>query len=100
MSRETLVRRRGGDSPLADWDTATTLPDGRHLDVGDEFTVPGCGRFRLRAVRPNGELTGWGPITSNGTIPHGGMRSFRPDAVRTVHRTARAVDTRREQEEN
>ena len=98
MSRETLVRRRGGDSPLADWEVATTLPDGRHIEIGDEFTVPDCGRFRLRAVRPNGELTGWGPITSNGTIPHGGMRSFRPDTVRTVHRTARAVDTRRQEE--
>ena len=100
MSGETMVRRRGSTSPLADRDTATTLPDGRHLDIGDEFTVPGAGRFRLKAIRPNGELNGWGPITSNGTIPNGGMRTFRPDSVRTVHRDARASDTLREQEEN
>jgi len=30
MSGETMVRRRGTTSPLADRDTATTLPDGRH----------------------------------------------------------------------
>jgi len=100
MSGEAMVRRRGVTSPLADRDTATSLPDGRHLELGDEFTVAGCGRFRLRSIRPNGELNGWGPITSNGTIPNGGMRTFPPDSVRTVHRDARASDTLREQEEN
>jgi len=100
MARETLVRRRGGTSPLADWEIATTLPDGRHLDVGDEITVPGAGRFRLKAIRPNGDLNCWGPITSNGTIPNGGMRTFRPDSVRTVHRTVRALDTRKHEEDN
>lgn len=98
MSREAMVRRRGSTSPLADRDTATTLPDGRHLELGDEFTVAGCGRFRLRSIRPNGELNGWGPITSNGTIPHGGMRTFRPDDVRTVHDKKRAQDALREEE--
>jgi len=93
-----MVRRRGSTSPLADRDTATTLPDGRHLELGDEFTVAGCGRFRLRSIRPNGELNGWGPITSNGTIPHGGMRTFRPDDVRTVHDKKRAQDALREEE--
>jgi hypothetical protein len=100
MSGERVVKRRGGTSPLADWETATALPDGRHIEIGDEFTVPGVGRFRLRAIRPTGELTGWGPIASNGAIPHGGMRSFRPETVRTVHTTARAQDTLREQEDN
>jgi len=98
VSGEAMVRRRGSTSPLADRDTATTLPDGRHLELGDEFTVAGCGRFRLRSIRPNGELNGWGPITSNGTIPHGGMRSFRPDDVRTVHDKKRAQDALREEE--
>lgn len=98
MSGEAMVRRRGSTSPLADRDTATTLPDGRHLELGDEFTVAGCGRFRLRSIRPNGELNGWGPITSNGTIPHGGMRTFRPDDVRTVHDKKRAQDALREEE--
>lgn len=98
MSREAMVRRRGSTSPLADRDTATTLPDGRHLELGDEFTVTGCGRFRLRSIRPNGELNGWGPITSNGTIPNGGMRTFRPDDVRTVHDKKRAQDALREEE--
>jgi len=99
VSRETLVRRRGGDSPLADWEVATTLPDGRHIEVGDEFTVPGVGRFRLKAIRPNGELTGWGPIVTNGTIPNGGMRTFRPDTVRTIHDKKRALDTLRQEED-
>ena len=98
MSGEAMVRRRGSTSPLADRDIATTLPDGRHLELGDEFTVTGCGRFRLRSIRPNGELNGWGPITSNGTIPHGGMRTFRPDDVRTVHDKKRAQDALREEE--
>jgi len=98
VSGEAMVRRRGSTSPLADRDTATTLPDGRHLELGDEFTVAGCGRFRLRSIRPNGELNGWGPITSNGTIPHGGMRTFRPDDVRTVHDKKRAQDALREEE--
>ena len=100
MSGETMVRRRGATSPLADRDTATTLPDGKHLDIGDEFTVPGEGRFRLKAIRSNGELNAWGPITSNGTIPNGRMRTFRSHIVRTVHRDARAIDTLREQEDN
>jgi hypothetical protein len=99
VSRETLVRRRGGDSPLADWEVATTLPDGRHIEVGDEFTIPGVGRFRLKAIRPNGDLTGWGPIASNGTIPNGGMRSFRPDTVRTIHDKKRALDALRKEDD-
>lgn len=98
MSGDKMVKRRGGTSPLADWETATALPDGRHIEIGDEFTVTGAGRFRLRAIRPNGELTGWGPITSNGTIPNGGMRSFPIDNIRTVHTTARAQDTLRQED--
>jgi len=98
VSGDRVVKRRGGKSPLADWETATALPDGRHIEVGDEFTVTGSGRFRLKAIRPNGDLTGWGPITSNGTIPNGMMRSFTAETVRTVHTTARAQDTRRQED--
>jgi|DEB0MinimDraft_6_1074348.scaffolds.fasta_scaffold119880_2 hypothetical protein len=98
MARETLTRRRCRKSPLGERDTATTLPNGKHIEVGDEFSVPGAGRFRLRAIRHNGELNGWGPIASNGTIPHGGMRTFRPDDVRTVHNKKRAQDALREEE--
>lgn len=92
--------RRKGKSPLANWETATALNDGRHIEVGDEFTVTGAGRFRLRSIRPNGELTGWGPIDVNGGTPRGGMRSFRPENVRTVHTTARAQDTLREEDDS
>ena len=84
--------------PRSEWDVATTLPDGRHLELDDEFTVTGGGRFRLKAIRPNGEVTGWGPIASNGTIPHGGMRTFRPTDVATVHRKKRAQDALRQEE--
>jgi hypothetical protein len=96
--QRTLTRRRASISPLYGWDTATALPDGRHIEVGDEFTVAGVGRFRLRAIRPNGELTGWGPITTDGNIPTGRMRTFRPDMVTTVHRDRRAIDTKRQED--
>ena len=84
--------------PRSEWEVATTLPDGRHLELDDEFTITGGGRFRLKAIRPNGEVTAWGPIASNGTIPHGGMRTFRPTDVATVHRKKRAQDALREEE--
>ena len=87
------------DVPRSEWEVATTLPDGRHLELDDEFTITGRGRFRLKAIRPNGEVTGWGPIASNGTIPHGGMRTFRPTDVATVHRKKRAQDALRQEEE-
>ena len=97
--QRTLTRRSSTVSPIGGWETATALPDGRHIELGDEFTIAGEGRYRLRAIRPNGELTGWGPIASNGTIPNGGMRTFRPDRVTRVHRDSRAIDTRRQESE-
>jgi len=86
------------DSPTVASETATTLDDGRHLEIGDEFTVKGVGRFRLKKIRDNGELNAWGPIESGGTISYGGMRTFRPDMVRTVHVKKRAQDALREEE--
>ena len=97
MAQRTLTARRGTLSPLSGWELVTCLPDGRHIEVGDEFTAAGEGRYRLRRIRPNGELTGWGPIASNGTIPAGRMRTFRPEHITTVHREPRAVDTRRQE---
>jgi hypothetical protein len=85
------------DNPTVTEETATTLDDGRHLEVGDEFSVKGVGRFRLKKIRDNGELNAWGPIESGGTIPNGGMRSFRPDSVSTVHTKKRAQDAVRQE---
>ena len=105
MSERKMPRRKATVSPLAGWDTSTTLPDGRTIELGDEFTVEGEGRFRLRAIRPNGELNAWGRLTAwgsiprNGVIKHGSMRTFKPERVKRIHRVNRAVDTRRAAEE-
>ena len=100
MSTQTMPRRNTTKSPLAHWATELRLDDSRVIEVGDEFTVEGEGRFRLRAIRPNGELNAWGRITSNGTIPNGSMRTFKPEQVKRIHRVSRAIDTRREEEES
>jgi len=57
---------------------------------GVEFTVKGHGRFRLVRVRDNGELNAWGPIADTGNVPHGMMRTFRPEQVTRVHVKMRA----------
>lgn len=89
MSNGTMPRRKRVPSPVANWATSTVLPDGRQLEDGDEFTVVGFGRFRLMKVRPNGELTAWGPIPRNGVVRYGSTRTFSPEAVGTIHRTPR-----------
>ena len=60
------------------------------LAPGVEFTVKGEGRYRLVRIRDNGELNAWGPIQTDGNMPHGMMRSFRPAQVKVVHRKDRA----------
>lgn len=95
-----MPRRRHVPSPVADWETETVLPDGRRLEDGDEFTVAGVGRFRLMRVRPNGEITAWGPIPRNGVIRYGSTRTFRPDMVGTIHRVPRERSTRATLEDN
>lgn len=64
-----------------------TLPDGRTIRDGDEFTVPGEGRFRFAyEYLPDGSVTAFGPVVTKGTKS---WRSFRPDRIRTIHRTTR-----------
>lgn len=60
------------------------LPDGRVLEVGDEFTVKGHGRFSFRYLfTRDGSLTCWGPVLSQ----QAQWRSFDPGRhVITVHR--------------
>jgi len=65
-----------------------TLP--KRFAPGVEFTVKGQGRYRLVRVRDNGELNAWGPIATTGNIPHGMMRTFKPEQVTTVHLKERA----------
>jgi hypothetical protein len=95
---ERMTRRRGSASPVANWATDIELADGRRLSQGDEFTVKGQGRFRFVRQRPNGELNCWGPIPRNGVVRHGSVRTFLESAVATVHRTPRASDTLRAEE--
>jgi hypothetical protein len=81
--------------PLAHWPTECVLPNGSVIVPGDEITIEGEGRYRLNAIRPNGELNCWGKITSNGIIKAGSMRSFMPSQVKTVHVKKRMQDTLR-----
>lgn len=60
------------------------LPDGRLLSDGVEFTLHGGGRFSFRYhFTPDGSVTAWGPVGSKVAQ----MRSFRPDQIKTIHRT-------------
>jgi hypothetical protein len=62
-----------------------TLPGGRTVPVGAELSITGeRGRFVLRWVEANGDLTCWG-----GPDGHAAWRTFRPARVRTVHRKLR-----------
>lgn len=73
-------------APLRHSETAT-LPDGRTLDEGDEFSLVGGGRFRfLYEYLGDGSLAAFGPIDS----PKAKLRAFRPERVKTVHRTTKS----------
>lgn len=63
------------------------LPDGRILEPGTEFTVPGEGRFSFRygwLTATGTEVTCYGPVTN---LQVASIRTFRPDRVRTIHRS-------------
>jgi len=61
-----------------------TLPDGRELSEGDEFTIHGGGRFRFKYLyQPDGSICAWGPIDSKLAK----QRNFRPDRIKTIHRS-------------
>ena len=98
MSDKKMTRRNACVSPLAGWATVTELPDGRTVQLGDEITVEGEGRFRLKRIRPNGELTCWGTIGSAGVVHRGAMRTFKPEQVKVIHRKNRMQDTLRAEE--
>lgn len=71
------------------------LPDGRAIEQGDEITIssqgeisPG-GRFTFRRIHPSdGSVTCWGPINGSGSRAQ--WRNFRPERVRTIHRSRKA----------
>lgn len=77
------MNRRTGTAPILSHSEEMTLPDGRTLSEGDEFTLEGGGRYRfLYQYLRDGSVTAHGPIDS----PTAKLRSFRPERVRTVHR--------------
>lgn len=68
-----------------------SLPDGRSLEVGDEFTVKGTpqsdGRYAFRygygvAAGEANSVTCYGPVGAKDKS----VRSFRPDHITTIHR--------------
>lgn len=64
---------------------AVATPKGT-LTPGDEFTVNGEGRFRVRRIRMNSEINAW-PIKADGNARDtGGMRTFRPDSIYRIHK--------------
>lgn len=82
-------------NPLADWPTTISLDNGAPVTVGDEISVHGEGRYRVNAIRPNGELNCWGKIDSNGLAKQGSMRTFTTEQIKTVHVKKRMQDTLR-----
>jgi hypothetical protein len=63
-------------------DSEVTLPDGRTLTEGVEFTVPGEGRFRFLYVwLPDGSIAA-SPVKDGVS----GRRSFKPEQITTIHR--------------
>jgi hypothetical protein len=67
-------------------ETEAVLPDGRTLEVDDEFTLFGGGRFAFRYLWRDGSITCHGPVGS----AKAKTRSFKPDAVKTIHRKRKA----------
>jgi len=62
-----------------------SLPDGRSLEPGDEFTVKGTpqsdGRYAFR-YGYGSDITCFGPVGAKDKS----VRSFRPDHITTIHR--------------
>lgn len=78
-----MPTRRTTVTPDLPHDERAVLPDGRTLEPGTEFTVPGEGRFRFAYQwGPDRSLAAYGPVGKATAM----MRAFRPDRVRTIHR--------------
>ncbi len=78
---------RNGKAPELPRARTLTLTDGRTLEEGDEFSVPGEGRFRFAyEFLPDRSVTCWGPIGSDGSTANAQWRSFKPERIRTIHR--------------
>lgn len=74
---------RQGSSPALPHAHSMTLPDGRTLERGVEFSVTGEGRFKfMRQFTRDGSITAWGPVGSSDAM----WRSFKPEQVKTIHR--------------
>lgn len=65
-----------------------TLPDGRELELGDEFTVKTSretGRYTFRYGYHGDQATCWGPVTSKQPM----WRTFRAADITRIHRTTK-----------
>lgn len=75
---------RRSSAPVLPHNLTLTLPDGRTLTQGQEFSVTGEGRFAFAyEYLPDGSVTCFGPVGSN----EARWRSFKPERVKTIHKT-------------
>lgn len=82
-----MPTRRRSTGPSLPHSPTVTLPDGRALSEGQEFQVKGQGRFTMcYQFLPDGSVTAFGPVGSQ----QAQWRSFRPEAVGTIHRKNKA----------
>lgn len=90
---ETIPNSQPHVPPVLDWDVATEITvNGRQVSYGTELTITGEGTTRFvfvrRVTRPNG--TEWIDVLETYKGTPQAYRSFRPDRIKTVHRTVRA----------
>lgn len=74
---------RNGTAPVLPKVFEVTLPDGRRLERGQEFTLHGGGKYLFGYGYLHGRrsLTAWGPVGKDAS-----WRSFYPEQVKTIHR--------------
>lgn len=82
-----MTTRRRKTTPNLPHSLTVTLPNGKALSEGQEFSVKGQGRYVMRYLfQPDGSITAYGPVGSQ----QAQWRSFKPEAVSMVHRKAKA----------
>lgn len=59
-----------------------TLPDGRVLEPGTEFSIKGQGRYLFKYGWKGTEATAYGPVASQDAM----WRTFRASAITRIHK--------------
>lgn len=76
-------RTKTKNLPVLPHSDKATLPNGKTLTYGEEFSVKGEGRFKFLYVwEPDGSVVCYGPVGKQTAQ----MRSFLTDRITTVHR--------------